>query len=38
VQEAAEGRPMNLSAHAAVAVIDELGRASEFESNLPAQT
>jgi hypothetical protein len=38
VEEAAKGCAMNLAAHRAVAVIDELGWAIEFEANLPAQT
>jgi hypothetical protein len=38
MEEATKRRAMNLSAHRAVAVIDELGWAIEFEANLPAQT
>jgi hypothetical protein len=38
VKEAAEGCAMNLAAHGAVTVVDELGGTREFEANLPAKT
>src|SRR5262249_33301699 len=38
MQERPERRPVRFAAHRAVAVVDELERACEFETHLPAET